>query len=111
MPTQRPPPLPQAKQLDALFDRRKQQFSALAGCIEEVHATIEAESPEEGALPGEAGEVPAAAAAAVTAGAQQVQQPGAGEGLPPPAPAGGQRGGGLREGQRGKGGPSPMQLG
>lgn len=81
------PPQAQAQQLDALFERRKQQFGAVAACIEEVHSTIEAEAPpEEGALaagaPGGAQEGGGEEAAG-GAGQQQQQGPGTGRG---PAP-------------------------
>ena len=53
----------QAQQLEELFARRKQQFAAVAECLEEVHATIEAEAPPEEGEAGEAPPPPPAAAA------------------------------------------------
>ena len=74
----------QAQQIDTLFDRRKRQFAALSSCIEEVYATIEAEAPPE---EGEAGEA---------------LSPGGLEGTPAAA---------QQQQQRGRQGPSPMQIG
>ena len=106
-------PQVQAKQLDALIERRKQQFSAVAACIEEVHTTLEEEGlQEEGALPAS----PAPGAAAAAGAGVAAGQPGgggthAGGGLLPGA-GGGAGGAAARQeaGQQGRG-PAPMQLG
>ncbi|GAB4815206.1 hypothetical protein N2152v2_002252 [Parachlorella kessleri] len=76
----------QAQQIDTLSDRRKRQFAALASCIEEVYATIEAEAPPE---EGEAGEALSPGGVETTPAAAQQQQ----------------------QQQRGRQEPSPMQIG